>query len=159
MDPVLPEPAVNNTQTVKLTDERTMTIAAAVYPIPIPDQITLIQLWRTEWDKTELDWLAAMNGDYSRTLAIHSVIGTIDGQAAGTADVYHAVEEPEVALVGSVLTHPDFRSLGIATHLTNGVVDPQISGHVRMVPGWLSLAAAMLLPLFAIRPLVRRIGG
>jgi len=43
--------------------------------------------------------------------------------------------------------------------LTNGVVDPQMSGHVRMVPGWLSLAAAMLLPLFAIRPLVRRIGG
>ncbi len=100
-----------------------MTIAAAVYPIPIPDQITLIQLWRTEWDKTELDWLAAMNGDYSQTLAIHSVIGTVDGQAAGTTTVYHAVEEPEVALVGSVLTHPDYRSLGIATHLTNGIVD------------------------------------
>ena len=43
--------------------------------------------------------------------------------------------------------------------LTNGVVDPQMSDHVRMVPGWLSLTAAVLLPLFAIRPLLRKVTG
>ena len=114
---------MSHTRTAKLKNDRQLQIAAHRYPIAAPDQMTLIRLWRTEWNKTELDWLAAMNGDYGETLAIHAVIGTIDGEPAGTATVYHAVGQSEVALVGSVLTHPDFRGLGIATHLTNTVVD------------------------------------
>ena len=116
-------PVMCNTRIAKLKDGRELQIAIHVYPIAPPEQMKLIRLWRTEWDKTELDWLAAMNGDYSQTLTIHAVIGTVDGQPAGTATVYRAAEEPEVALVGSVLTHADFRGCGIATHLANTVVD------------------------------------
>jgi len=114
---------MNNIQTTKLNDGRRIQVSDQAFPIAMADQIALIDLWRTEWNKTELDWLAAMNGDYSQTLSIVSLIGTIDGTPAGTATIYYAVDQPEVALVGSVLTHPKFRGLGIATHLTNRVVD------------------------------------
>ena len=73
-----------------------------------------------------------MNGDYSQTLAIHSAIGTIDGEPAGTATVYRAAEKPEVALVGSVLTHPDFRGCRVATHLVNTVVDSAFDAGCRV---------------------------
>jgi GNAT superfamily N-acetyltransferase len=121
-----------NTRTAKLKDGRELQITIHVYPIAPPEQMTLIRLWRTEWDKTELDWLAAMNGDYSQTLAIHSAIGTIDGEPAGTATVYRAAEKPEVALVGSVLTHPDFRGCRVATHLVNTVVDSAFDAGCRV---------------------------
>jgi GNAT superfamily N-acetyltransferase len=63
-----------------------------------------------------------MKGDYSEHLTIQSAIGWIGGRAVSTASVSYPREDPEAAVVGSVLTHPAFRSLGIAGHLTNLVV-------------------------------------
>ena len=64
-----------------------------------------------------------MNGDYSRHLRIQAVLGTIEGRPAGTASVCYPCREPEVSVVGSVLTHPDCRRLGVAEALTGAVVD------------------------------------
>lgn len=109
--------------TIPLEEDRELGITVLTYPIPIQEQVTLIQLWQTEWNKTDFDWLASMKGDYSKELTIRSAVGRVDGQAAGTASVSFSAQDPEVAVVGSVLTHPDFRRLGIATHLTNLVVN------------------------------------
>lgn len=105
-----------------LADGRTLATRLVTYPVPREDQAVLIDLWRSEWPRANnCDWLAAMGGDYSDTLTIEAVIGSIDGMPVGTASVHYAVEDPEIALVGSVLTHHDHRGLNIATHLTTVV--------------------------------------
>jgi len=112
-----------NIASFTLSNGKTMEVEVFTYPLSPQTQWTLLSLWRTEWKKADYDWLQSMNGDYSDTLKIQSVIGTVDGVPAGTATVNYPVKEPEVAVLGSVLTHPDFRRLGIATHLTNVVTD------------------------------------
>ena len=114
---------VNDTETYQLKDGRSLNTAVLTCPIPISEQMTLIQLWQTEWDHTDLDWMQSMNGAYSETLKIQSVIGRIGDSPAGTATVYYPCKDPEVCVVGSVLTHPDFRSLGIAARLVEEVLE------------------------------------
>ena len=108
----------------KLANGQTLKMKVLVYPVQPEDQWRLISLWRTEWrTANNYDWLCALNGDYCRSLTIQSVIGKLDGVTAGTATVCYPKADPEVAVVGSVLTHPNFRRLGIAEHLTNAVTD------------------------------------
>jgi len=118
-----------------LRNGKTMQSRILTYPLSPEDQWTQICLWRTEWKRTTSDynWLESMCGDYSDTLKIQSVIGTVDGIPAGTASVSYSLKDPEVALVGSVLTHPDFRRLGIAAHLTNAVTDLAFAAGCRVV--------------------------
>jgi len=114
---------MNDIFSCRLSDGRTLEVKVSTYPLSSDNQRTLISLWRTEWKKTDYDWLQSMHGDYSDTLKIQSLIGTVDGVPAGTATVNYPCREPDVAVNGSVLTHPDFRRLGIAAHLTNAISD------------------------------------
>jgi GNAT superfamily N-acetyltransferase len=107
---------------IELTDGRRMDLTWMTYPISSDRQAMLIGLWRTEWSHTDFDWLEAMNGDYAETLVIESLIGQVGGRPAGSASVYYPASDPEVCLVGNVITHPDFRRLQIARQLTERVV-------------------------------------
>ncbi len=113
---------MNDARSVRLKNGREMQITVLTYPIPISDQMTLIGLWQTEWDRTDVSWSQSMNGAYSQTLTIQSIVGKVEDVSAGTATVYYPCTDPEVCVVGSVLTHPDFRGRGIAEVLVNAVV-------------------------------------
>lgn len=117
---------------VQLPDGRQLELERLTYPIAFADQARLIELWRIEWTKTDFDWLAAMNGDYCETLTIKSVIGSVDGAAAGTTSVYYPADRPEVSLVGNVLTHPDYRRLQIGRCLIDVVVDDSFAAGCRV---------------------------
>jgi GNAT superfamily N-acetyltransferase len=114
---------MNGTQVIRLADGRDLEIEVLTYPIPFRDQMNLVDLWTTEWTKGDYNWFEAMNGAYSDSLTIHSAIARINGRAVGTASVAYPCNTPEVSVVGSVLTHKEYRRLGIAAHLTNLVVD------------------------------------
>lgn len=114
---------MNDSFSCTLSDGRTLEVKVLTYPLPAQEQWTLVSLWRTDWKKTDYDWLQSMHGDYSDALKIQSLIGTVEGVPAGTATVNYPCREAEVAVNGSVLTHPDFRRLGIAAHLTNAMTD------------------------------------
>jgi len=107
------------THSIDLCDQRVMNIEVLTYPLTNEQQTVLIDLWRTEWTRTDYDWIESMRGDYADTLTIQSIVGRIDGEPAGTASVCFARVHPEVATIGSVLTHARFRRLGVAEHLTN----------------------------------------
>ena len=113
----------NNMADIALADGRTLNTQVLTYPIAPEDQCLLVDLYRTEWTSADYDWLKSMRGDYSDSLVIQSLIGKIDGIPAGTASVNYPRRDPEIAVVGSVLTHPDFRRLRIAEHLTNAATD------------------------------------
>ena len=123
---------MKNEQIIRLKDGRTLEVEVLTYPIDGSRQAALIELWRTEWTTGDYDWLASMNGDYSQTLRIQAVLGRVDGQAAGTASVCYPCQDAEVAVVGSVLTHPKFRGIGIAEHLTNRVVGLSLDAGCRV---------------------------
>ena len=108
---------------IPLRDGRSLEVDVLTFPIDSARQNALIGLWRTEWTGGDYDWLRSMNGDYSRHLRIQAVLGTIEGRPAGTASVCFPCREPEVSVVGSVLTHPECRRLGVAEALTSAVVD------------------------------------
>ncbi len=114
---------MNHVEDVTLADGRTLNARTFTYPIAPEDQCMLIDLYWTEWSSGDYDWLKAMRGTYSDSLVIQSLIAKIDGIPAGTASVNYPRHDPEVAVVGSVLTHPDCRRLRIAEHLTNAVTD------------------------------------
>ena len=110
---------MNDDHSVKLKDGRKLQVSILTYPIAGEDQVALIQLWRSEWKKTDFDWLESMNGDYSNTLKIQSVMGKIDGQAVATATVCYPCVDAEVSVIEGVLTLRNCRGLGIASYLTN----------------------------------------
>ena len=114
---------MESTNAIPLRDGRTLDIEVLTFPIDSARQNALIGLWRTEWTGGDYDWLRSMNGDYSRHLRIQAALGTIEGRPAGTASVCYSCREPEVSVVGSVLTHPGCRRLGVAEALTSAVVD------------------------------------
>jgi len=109
-------------QAINLPDGRVLQVELLTYPIGAKEQMELIQLWRSEWRSTDLDWLETMNGDYADTLTIKSVLGRIDGRPVSSASIFYPRVEPEVAVVGSVLTHPDFRRLAMARKLVGQAV-------------------------------------
>ncbi len=114
---------MERTEGVKLRDGRILEIEVLTFPIDRIHQNTLIGLWRTEWTQGDYDWLRSMNGDYSQHLRIQAALGTVEGCPAGTASVCYPSEGPEVSVVGSVLTHPGYRRLGVAEAMTHAVVD------------------------------------
>lgn len=92
------------------------------YPLSPARQSELIQLLRTEWFRTDYDWLEAMNGDYSERLVIATVLGRHNGTAVATATIHFARERPEVAVLGGVLTHRDHRGHGVAGQVVAAAV-------------------------------------
>jgi len=118
----LSEPRIKASGPISLPGGRRLDVSRVKYPIAVEDQQLLIDLWRTEWAATDFDWLPAMHGDYADTLDIHTLIAFIDEEPAGTASVYFPANEPEVALLGNVLTHPEYRGMTIARQLTERAV-------------------------------------
>ena len=114
---------MDDNYSIQLKDGRHLEVTVLTYPIPGEDQITLIQLWRSEWQRTDYDWLEAMNGDYSDTFRIRSIIGRIDGQAVATATVCYPCVDAEVCVIEGVVTLGSCRGLGIASRLTNMAVE------------------------------------
>ena len=84
------------------------------YPLTRARQEELIGLLRTEWTRTDYSWIEAMGGDYSAALEIVSVMVRHAGAAVATATIHFSRHQPEVAVLGSVLTHPDYRGHGLA---------------------------------------------
>ena len=95
-------------------DDPGLPLATLTYPLSAPDRAELIQLLRTQWTRTDYDWLEAMHGDYSERLVITSVLARRRGEAIATATIHFARERPEVAVLGGVLTRPDQRGQGLA---------------------------------------------
>ena len=77
-----------------LSDGRELIIIPLVYPLGWENQQRFVSLWRSEWRYTEVHWMEAMNGDYSETLTICSLVGEIENTPVGTATVYYARENP-----------------------------------------------------------------
>lgn len=97
------------------TTELPVDLHLETHPYPlVPDaQQELIQLLRTEWNRTDYDWLEAMNGDYGSNLAITSIVARRRGEAVATATVHHHRTCPEAAVLGGVLTRRQHRGHGI----------------------------------------------
>lgn len=91
-----------------------LTLELLPYPLQPAAQAELIQLLRTEWTRTDYDWLEAMNGDYSEGLAITTVLARRNGEPLATATFHYTRAHPEVAVIGSVLTHRSHRNHGLA---------------------------------------------
>jgi len=84
------------------------------YPLAVADRDELIGLLRTEWTVTDYDWLEAMRGDFSGPLAITSVVARGQGVPLATATIHFARLQPEVAVIGNVLTRREHRDRGLA---------------------------------------------
>ena len=84
------------------------------YPLAVTARDELIGLLRTEWTATDYDWLEAMRGDFSGPLAITSVVLRRRGEPLATATVHFARRQPEVAVIGNVLTLRRHRDQGLA---------------------------------------------
>lgn len=101
----------------------TITLTEHPYPLPPAEQFELIGLWRSEWSRTDYDWLEALNGDYSETLETISVVARIDGRPVATATVSFAKHAPETCLIGNVVTLAAFRGHGLARGVTEAAVE------------------------------------
>lgn len=84
------------------------------YPLAVTARDELIGLLRTEWTATDYDWIEAMRGDFSGQLAITSVVARRQGVPIATATVHFARRQPEVAVIGNVLTLRQHRDQGLA---------------------------------------------
>jgi len=97
-------------------------ITRHIYPVEPVGQQELIGLWRSEWTRTDFDWLETLNGDYADTLTIVSFVGRVENQPVATATVIFASDQPEVSLIGNVMTLASHRGRGIARTLTEAAV-------------------------------------
>ena len=107
---------------VTLKDGQPMEVVRLTYPIGPADRMGIIELLQQEWARTDVDWLQSMRGAYSRTLRTQVALARVDGHAVGTASIAFPCERPQVGVVEDVMTRKDFRGLGIAATLTEGLV-------------------------------------
>ncbi len=91
-----------------------LTLESLHYPLTPATQSELIRLLRTEWTRTDYDWLEAMSGDYGEALAITSVLARRQGEPLATGTVHFTRQHPEIAVIGGVLTHRNHRDRGLA---------------------------------------------
>jgi len=97
------------------------------YPIAPAVQQETIALWRTEWARTDYDWIEALNGDYSEHLVIATVLARREGRAVATATVHYRRENPDVAVLGSVLTLRAFRGAGLGGRVVSAAIDEAVA--------------------------------
>lgn len=98
-------------------------LESLAYPLNASDQRELIGLLRTEWTRTDYDWVEAMNGDYSEKLVINSFLARRTGEPLATATVHFSRHHPEVAVIGGVLTHRNHRDHGLAGRVIGSALD------------------------------------
>ncbi|MEQ1769568.1 MAG: GNAT family N-acetyltransferase [Devosia sp.] len=97
-------------------------LTSHTYPLDPAGQQELIELWRSEWTRTDYDWLAALNGDWADTLQTTTVMARIDGRAVASATVNFARQSSETCLVGNVVTLAEWRGRGLAKTVTDAAV-------------------------------------
>ena len=110
-----------------------MEVVHLTYPIEPADRMGIIELLQQEWARTDVDWLQSMRGAYSRTLRTQVALARVDGHAVGTASIAFPCERPQVGVVEDVMTRKDFRGLGIAATLTEGLVQRAWKAGCRVV--------------------------
>ena len=118
---------------VTLKDGRQMEVVQHTYPIAPADRMVIIELLQKEWARTDVDWLQSMRGAYSQNLRTRVALARVGGQAVGTASIAFACERPRVGVVEDVMTREDFRGLGIAAALTEGLVQQAWAAGCRVV--------------------------
>lgn len=99
-----------------------MEIQSLIYPVAAEHQADLIELWRTEWSRTDFNWLESMYGDYSNDLTIVSMLGRDRNKPVATATAIHCAVSPELALLGSVVTDPHCRGRGLGGEVVEATV-------------------------------------
>lgn len=119
--------------TVSLKDGRQMEVVQHTYPIAPADRMGIIELLQQEWARTDVDWLQSMRGAYSQTLRTRVALARVGGDAVATASIAFACERPQVGVVEDVMTREDFRGLGIAAALTEGLVQRAWEAGCRVV--------------------------
>jgi GNAT superfamily N-acetyltransferase len=92
---------------------------------PLAEEVRreLLPLLYDEWPAPDYDLAAAAAGEYARTLTIVAALGRIDGRVVGTAQSIYAARQPELAMVGFVLTRGEYRGQGIGAKITVIVTD------------------------------------
>lgn len=124
---------MSQSERVTLRDNRAMEVVRLNYPIAPADRMVIIELLQQEWARTDVDWLQSMRGDYCQHLRTQVALARVDGHAVGTASVALACELPQVGVVEDVMTREDFRGLGIAATLTEGLVQQAWEAGCRVV--------------------------
>ena len=110
-----------------------MEVVQHTYPIPPAARMGIIELLQREWARTDVDWLQSMRGAYSQTLRTRVALARVGGDAVGTASIAFACEHPGIGVVEDVMTLEDFRGLGIAATLTEGLVQQAWEAGCRVV--------------------------
>ena len=100
-----------------------VTLTTCTYPVQPAVQQQLIDLWRSEWTRTDYDWLEALNGDYGETLTIASVIAHVGADPAATASVLYARGAPETCHIANVITARAHRGRGLGHLVTDAAVE------------------------------------
>ena len=124
---------MSQSERVTLKDSRAMEVVRLNYPIPPADRMVIIELLQQEWARTDVDWLQSMRGDYCQHLQTQVALARVDGHAVGTASIAFACQRPQVGVVEDVMTRKDFRGLGIAATLTEGLVQQAWKAGCRVV--------------------------
>lgn len=124
---------MSQSERVTLKDGRQMEVVRLTYPIGPADRMGIIELLQQEWARTDVDWLQSMRGAYAQTLRTQVALARVDGHAVGTASMAFACDRPRVGVVEDVMTREDFRGLGIAATLTEGLVQRAWEAGCRVV--------------------------
>jgi GNAT superfamily N-acetyltransferase len=108
---------------VPLKNGRSMEVSFHRFPLAEEVRRELLPLLYDEWPSPDYDLAAAAAGEYARTLTIVAALGRIDDQVVGTAQSIYAASQPELAMVGFVLTHTEYRGQGIGAKITDIVTN------------------------------------
>lgn len=111
------------TTVVPIKNGRSMEVSLHRFPLAEEVRRELLPLLYGEWSAPDYDLTAAAAGEYARTLTIVAALGRIDGQVVGTAQSIYAARQPELAMVGFVLTHTEYRGQGIGAKITDIVTN------------------------------------
>ncbi len=124
---------MSRSERVALKDGRAMEVVHWTYPIGPAERVGIIELLQQEWARTDVDWLQSMRGAYSQDLRTQVALARVEGHAAGTASIAFPRDCPRVGVVEDVMTRKDFRGLGIAATLTEGLVQKAWKSGCRVV--------------------------
>lgn len=102
------------------------------YPLASDVRNEIVSLLRTEWVRTDFNWLEAMHGDYSDGLAMTTVVARLESSPVATATIIFAQSSPEVAILANVLTRRRFRGRGIGSHVVEAAIAEAASAGCRL---------------------------
>lgn len=114
---------MTETTILPLRNGKSMEVSLFTFPLDETVRRELLPLLYAEWPVPDYDLAAAAAGEYASTLNIVAALSRIDGRTAGSAQAIYAARQPEVAMVGFVLTQEEYRGLGIGAKITDIVTN------------------------------------